>query len=266
MTRHKRKIKLKSVYQWHRYVGITIALFVILLAITGIALNHTTELKLGKSYVNNKLLLNHYGIHAPEKITSYNKGSVWVSQWHKRLYLNEQDLGESSSQLVGVAVYEDIIIIAMNNYLLLYTTEGELIEKLGSIDKVPAAISKIGITDNNELAVMAASGTYTTDKDFSIWLNNSQAVTVWNDTQPLPADLKQRLVTKYLGKGLTIERLILDLHSGRLLNLTGVYFMDFVALLLVFLAGSGLWIWTIRQIKQHKHHKNQHILRYRKRA
>jgi len=256
MTRHKQtKIKLKSLYQWHRYIGVSIAIFVLLLSITGIALNHTTEFNLNTHYIKNTTLLNHYGIHAPEKIYSFNTNDIWVSQWQDRLYLNEIDLGTTTDQLIGVLLYREMIIMGFKDGLLLYTPDGELIEKLANVDGLPTAINAIGITDKNEIAVKSTNGVYTADMNISIWLHDTQAITVWNDAKELPDNLEQVLLEKFRGKGLSFERIILDLHSGRLFNINGVYFMDFVALLLIFLACSGLWIWTTRWLKQKKHHK-----------
>jgi hypothetical protein len=48
----------------------------------------------------------------------------------------------------------------------------------------------------------------------------------------------------YRGRVLTLERLMLDLHSGRLFGLGGTWLMDIVAALLVILAASGMWLWS----------------------
>lgn len=73
MTRHKHhRVKLRSMYQWHRYFGVAIALFVILLSVTGMLLNHTVQLALDKRYVQSNWLLGWYGISAPEQIRSYH--------------------------------------------------------------------------------------------------------------------------------------------------------------------------------------------------
>lgn len=254
MTRHKRKqIKFKSFYQWHRYIGISIALFVLLLSVTGIALNHTTELELNKSYIKNTRLLDHYGIKAPDSIISYNSNEHWVSQWQKRLYLNKDDLGIIGDTLTGVLNYQGMVVIGLSNSLLLYTPDAELIEKLGNVDGVPLLINGIGITDKQELAVRTENGIFTADSSISVWNKDDVAITVWSDTKALPAKLKHSLLENFRGKGLTLERVLLDLHSGRILKISGVYLMDFVALLLIFLACSGLWIWTIRLIKQQSH-------------
>ncbi len=51
MTRHpkarSRAKLLRSLYVWHRYLGLSAALFVILLSATGLALNHTELLQHG---------------------------------------------------------------------------------------------------------------------------------------------------------------------------------------------------------------------------
>ena len=63
MTRHKENaIKLRSMYQWHRYIGVSVALFMLILAVTGIMLNHTSRLELDKNYIQTEWLLNHCSV------------------------------------------------------------------------------------------------------------------------------------------------------------------------------------------------------------
>ena len=76
MSHRKRhhRIKLRSVYQWHRYIGVTVALFAILLAVTGMLLNHTGELDLDSTYVDSPWLQDWYGIKGPAHVTAYSAG------------------------------------------------------------------------------------------------------------------------------------------------------------------------------------------------
>ncbi|MBL1432554.1 MAG: hypothetical protein COB94_003805 [Gammaproteobacteria bacterium] len=39
------------------------------------------------------------------------------------------------------------------------------------------------------------------------------------------------------------ERMLLDLHSGRVFGRYGIYVMDFAAIGLLVLSCTGLWIW-----------------------
>jgi len=258
MTHRKRAhFSTRSVYQWHRYIGINAALFVLLLSITGLMLNHTESLSLNKKNIQNNWLLDHYGIVAPEKVQSYAIEEHWASQWDNHIFYNQFDLGIHHERLVGAIKFQHSFVFALENSLLLISEEGELIEKLTGNEGIPAAISAIGLTDKLKVAVMASHGIYTADDDLIIWQDNKQAITVWADHKELPIPLYQTILEQYRGKGLSLERVILDLHSGRLFNQGGVYFMDFIALLLILLACSGLWLWGIRGWRNAQRNKPQ---------
>ena len=252
MSRHKRKPrfkKLRSMYIWHRYIGISTALLVIILALTGLMLNHTGALKLDSRFINNDWLLDHYGIQAPASIRSYQADEHWLSQWGERLYLDQTALDASHEKLLGVLAYGGMLVAALDSEVWLLTPGGELIEKLGGDEGIPAGMSAIGLTDEGHVAVMAAHGVYTADRDLVIWQDAPDAITVWVDSAELPAALYQTLLEKYRGHGLSLERVILDLHSGRLFGEYGIYLMDAAAVLMLFLALSGSWIWGIRHVR-----------------
>ena len=253
MTRHKKHgIKLRSMYQWHRYIGITIAVFIIMLAITGILLNHTEDFKLDEKYVQSEWLLNHYGISAPTNVKSFTAKKYWVSQWGNQLYLDSRVVAEIENDILGAVLYQDMVIIAQNDQLYIFTTSGELIERVAGSEGVPSGIEAIGITDKKELAVRAATGIFTTNQDFLFWNKTTNAISIWSDSTSLPHPIYKSILQQYRGKGLTLERVMLDLHSGRLLQQGGVYFIDLVAVLMIFLASSGFWLWAMRKIKRKK--------------
>ncbi len=252
MRQHKkpRLKKLRSMYIWHRYIGVSAALLVIILAVSGLMLNHTDKLQLDSHYVSNNWLLNQYGIHAPTDIRSYSLQNHWLSQWGERLFLDQTEIGETPEKLLGALFYRDMLVMALESEVWLLTPKGELIEKLGGNEGIPAGMSAIGITDDGQVAVMAAHGVYSADRDLVIWQDSPEAITVWVDSENLPADLYQHLLQKYRGYGLSLERVVLDLHSGRIFGQYGIYIMDAAAVLMLFLAFSGSWIWGIRWIRK----------------
>lgn len=257
MTRHKRsRIKqLKSVYQWHRYIGITAALFVILLSVTGIMLNHTEDLKLDEHHVQSPWLLDWYGVQAPAQTSGYRTLDHWISQWGSRLLTQQHDLGHYDGKLLGVVSYQGMLVIALEGELLLLTPEGEVIEILRGHQGVPAGMWAIGLTSDKRVAVKAAHGSYVADADLTHWKHQTLEAVRWSAPSKLPEPIYQKMQQLYRGKGLGLERVILDLHSGRVLNQGGVYFFDFIAVALIFLACSGLWLWTIRQLKARQHRR-----------
>ena len=56
-----RKPKRFTAFLWHRRIGLTAIILVIVLAVTGIMLNHTEALKLDETYVESATLLGWYG-------------------------------------------------------------------------------------------------------------------------------------------------------------------------------------------------------------
>ncbi len=256
MTRHKRhRIKLRSMYQWHRYLGITAALFAILVSITGLMLNHTEDLQLDRNYVQSQWLLDWYGVDAPTNISGYRTGQYWISQWNDRLLTREHDLGFQDHALLGAVSYQGMLIIALEGTLILLNSKGEIVESLQGYQGVPAGMWAIGLTSDQRVAVKAAHGSYVADADLLNWKHHNIEAVRWSAPTPLPEPVYDSMLRLYRGKGLALERVLLDLHSGRLLSQGGVYFFDFIAVVMMFLACSGLWLWTVRLIKAHQHRK-----------
>lgn len=258
MTHHKRhRVKLRSMYQWHRYFGVTIALFVILLSVSGMMLNHTVELALDKRYVKSNGLLDWYGISAPDQIRSYHTAQGWLSQWGGRLFLANQELGSYANKLLGAVTYRDMLIVALEGRVLLFTQQGELIESLRGEQGVPAGMWAIGLSSDRQVAVNSAHGTYLADQELLRWHDSQIDSVRWSAPSHLPEEIYQTVLEQYRGKGLSMERVILDLHSGRLLGDFGIYFTDLVALLMVFLACSGLWLWSMRLFRERQRRRQQ---------
>ena len=55
-------MKFLFIQKWHKKIGVYTALFVIFLAISGIALNHTEKLKLNTTYIKMDWLLDLYPV------------------------------------------------------------------------------------------------------------------------------------------------------------------------------------------------------------
>jgi hypothetical protein len=75
------------------------------------------------------------------------------------------------------------------------------------------------------------------------WENHEEMAAEFSSAQPLPEQLENILLKLYRGKGLSFERMLLDLHSGRFFGGFGIYFIDLAALCLISLALNGAWMW-----------------------
>jgi hypothetical protein len=161
-----------------------------------------------------------------------------------------------AAPLIGVVEYSGIIIVSAEGRLLLFTTDGELLEKLGSSAGVPAGMQAIGLTADGNLAIRAAHGYYQTNADFLEWNEADSLDATWAHSEEPSPQLEQSLQASWRGSGLPMERVMLDLHSGRILGSWGVYLVDAAAILFLVLAISGVWLWGKRRAsaRQHRRH------------
>lgn len=236
-------IKIKTLFSWHRYMGLTVALFVLILAGTGIMLNHTEDFQLDSKFIQNNWLLNLYNIKAPENITAFKINNLWVSQLQDQLYLNTSKLETQAGQLVGAVITNEYIVIATASNLFLLTLQGELVESISSAHGLPTPIEQIGLSRDNKLVVYTTQGIYRADVDELSWTDYSSSHIRWATKTTLPATLLSTILELYRNRDLSYERILLDLHSGRLLPKLGIYIMDTAAVLMMLLAITGVWVW-----------------------
>ena len=121
------------------------------------------------------------------------------------------------------------------------TPDGELIERIGAVYGLPAPVSALGLC-GAELCLQSSDKTYLADVQQLSWQQTEVAAT-WSQSQVLPAALHAELTSQSLGSGLDLERVMLDLHSGRLFGNLGVWLVDLAALGLLLLSLSGFWMW-----------------------
>ncbi len=253
MTRHKRKPAraklLRSLFLWHRHIGLASALFVILLALTGLLLNHTDDFSLDSRHVQYGFLLDWYGVKAPETMLAYTAGSSTVTEVGTQIYWNTTPIPQVSAPLLGTVETHGLVIIGVEGQLLLFTPDGKLIERLDNSAGVPAGVQALGRNAAGDLLVKTAHGNYQADSGILKWHETADNEINWAVAASPPPALRAALQQAYRGTGLTLERLLLDIHSGRILGSRGVYLVDAAALLFLLLASSGLWLWG-------RHHAN----------
>jgi len=210
-------------------------------------LNHTGALGLGKRFVETQWLLDLYHISAPEPPVAFSAGERFVSRLGDRLYLDTKELSERAERLIGGLKLGDTLLIAIPGKLLVVSPTGELIERIDGADGVPSGMNRIGLTASGQLVIRAAHGDYLADLGKLDWRKTTTADVGWATPVTLSPELHQKLVRTYRGGGLPLERVILDLHSGRIVGQWGVYVVDGAALLFLALVITGLWMWATQR-------------------
>lgn len=253
-----RKKKPFPFFIWHRRIGIAASLLVIIIAITGICLNHTESIELDKKYIKSTWLLNWYGIKPPSASINFKTESHQITQWQEQVFFNLSPILNTENKLIGVIEQPLFVILAFGKEITLLTNEGKIVERV-AIDARIKSIQRIGIKDKRLIIENKNKKYFISDQDIVEWKKTNVVNINWSQSSELDKQTSKILQQRFRHNSLTLERVILDLHSGRIFGSWGVYMMDVAALLLIFLSFSGIWVWGSRRRKQRqKHHYLKH--------
>lgn len=229
-------------WRWHRRAGLATAAILLLVTITGIFLNHTSELSLSRTYVDQNWLLSFYGIPEPQLETFTLGDSTITGDDRGQLYLGAETLASCRGKLVGAAQHDAGFVAACEQELLFLDEEGRLIEKISATYGLPTPLKQLGEC-GEQLCVRTPKRLFELDFNALSFKPLVDVRPVWSEPGLLPETSRRAIIEHSRGKGLTWERVILDFHSGRIFGTTGVWVVDVAAVLLLFLALSGFVLW-----------------------
>ena len=253
-----RKKKGFQTFLWHRRAGLSAIVLVIILAITGIMLNHTESLQLDEKYVKSSWLLNWYGLEPVGDAISFSTGAHHIAQWDGQIFFDNKPVAISSQTLRGAMQAERFIVVAMDSEIILLSNDGELIERMSTGSSF-SGVERLGTKYQRSVIETSDPLYYMADEHMLDWDVIINEEIVWSEPVVLAEQQKMALRESFRGKGLTLERVVLDLHSGRIFGGWGIYLMDAAAIALLWLSFSGWWVWWRRREKQQqKRHYQKH--------
>lgn len=235
-----------SIYRrWHRFLALAGALFIIFLVFTGTAINHSELLGMGHRTIRQSWLLSWYGLPAPANLTSVVLAGRTLTGAGNRLYLDGQEIATTTGSFIGAVASADLLIVASSDKLLLLTLGGELVERLRVAQIDSGTIEAIGQSRSGLVVIKAGAHILQADRDLIDWqpLPEDGGGVQWSSSAPTPEAIRQQVVSNHQGPGLSLEQLVLDLHSGRFFGTAGIIIYDLLALVLLTVALSGLVLW-----------------------
>lgn len=220
-------------------------IFVVLLSVTGIFLNHSSELRLDQRHVRVPWLLDWYGIEAPPVVSSHAVAEHRITLVGERLYFNDEELAEGITGLVGAVAIPRFIAVATRDDVLLLTRSGTLIERMPLAGELAGGAEAIG-TARTALIVRSEGALFQADEElvgFDLCTDIKETDIAWSAPSDVPPDELDTLQAAYRGAGVSVERLLADLHSGRLFTQAGPIVMDAVGIALIALSAFGILLW-----------------------
>jgi hypothetical protein len=215
--------RMQMIARWHRRFAVFIAIWILVLAVSGVLINHANDWGLDSTPLPGFLQSSIYGIETDSEAQCAEKEFEGV------------DCSAVFARLKLAA--GEVLLSEYDLYLL--DGAGRLVEKLTA--------SHLGL-DTLDAGL---------HHDARIYLRDSRT-TVSTDLELLENEVLEPearaalsghdwLVRGERNSTITWERLLLDLHAARFLGPLATTFSDLMAVLILILAVSGSWLYRLRR-------------------
>ncbi len=223
VIRIKRARRKLLIARWHRRIALAVCVWLVLLAISGVIINHAHDWGLDQRGVPPALQRAVYGV-----LVTDNEAC-----------LHEAVIGSGCTTVFAQLPVPDGTILLNSDTVFLLDGEGQLVESLSA-----------GVLDLDSFEAAARWGDHVLLRDSSTILQADTGMLRWETLdktdieQPKGVSWQTRRSTH---TGISWERVLLDLHAARFLGPFGQAFTDLMGALLLLLALSGIWLWWVRR-------------------
>ncbi|HEY7238562.1 MAG TPA: PepSY domain-containing protein [Burkholderiales bacterium] len=237
----------RTLRRWHARIGFAALLFFLLMAVTGVALNHGAALGLDSHYVHAGWVARWYGIRQEQPEQAYRTARHLLVAANGRWLLDGSPKGEKMPHPLGLVEIGDLLVVGGERSLHVYRSDGARVDQLDGHALPGVPLKAIGAGDG-ELVVQTAAGPFSST-DVLSWRPGEPKVVAWSAPTPLAASDREAYA-RHLMPGIPLQRLLLDLHSGRFFGSFGPFLFDLVAIVLTILALSGAWMFLAPRLRR----------------
>ena len=231
-------MKTRTLLRWHSRIGILVCAWILLLACTGLVLQHSHRLGLDKPLLSGALWYSLADVPVP-RVTGV--ADMGVYQIDNLLISRHGQLAQLDGEAQGLVKGEESMLVIDLAQLWLLTAEGELVDSLPLDGFVLVGVSEEG------LPLLKGKQGRLWQLDW--WLETKPELTDANLAQGPVLFVETSLPEEIEGRhsGVSVERLVLALHNGRIFGAFGEWLMSAVALMAIGIACSGFVIWGRRR-------------------
>lgn len=243
-------LKKQAARKLHRMLAYTVAILLFWLSLSGVLLNHTQDLNLNETKIQQPWLLSWYGIDTPKIEQAFHLGTDWVTQTNQAIYWNETAL-PFQGKIRSIVQNNGFVFIMLPSNLALLTDSGDLIDRI----PLPAALHSSATSMQSDFAFFKQnSQVMIATKNNQAWLISedfTQLRPLKSDTksdwiklarinsQSAPTALQKQLLSSF-DSPLTLEKIILELHNGYFFGKIGPWLIDLASLLFILMVISGV--------------------------
>lgn len=215
--------RLKILARWHRGVALVVGIWVLVLAASGLLVNHAHDWGLDRSPLTASLQRVLYGIEPGDDEFCGPTAT----------------LGPDCMEVFGRLSLPAGELLLGGNTLFLVDAHGGLLEKVAAA-YLGLGDLEGGLFDGSNVYLRDAKQVVRSDAELLDWQALDPAVAA----ELAAGDWQVRGESQAV---VTWERFLLDLHAGRFLGPLAKAFTDLMGGLVLLLALSGLWLWSLKR-------------------
>ena len=231
----RRQWWLQQFRRWHRWIGILAAAWIVLLVSTGWLVNHAETLNLAQSEWKAPWLMEWYGMRAEAPARGFLADQHWLAGNPDAWVLDGRKLDLKGEWPIGLASTGNLLFAASGQRIRIYTLAGQLVDEMEAVSLPLSAVHRIGSAGDR---VIVAGERTLQSHDGSDWQPWPGGEVNWSAVHPIPESLRQAWAPQFQ-PSLSVERILIDVHTGRILGRGGPWVLDAIGILLVTLAASG---------------------------
>jgi len=230
----------------HRKLGLSVAVFLILFVGSGILLHHSETFELDSSYISTSFVLDYYGFDKAPTMQSVSaftpKKNSTLVQMDDKVYLDQQSIlsfHNNTDRIVAAIDLPRHTVFATQQGVYIFDKTGALFDVL----EVPFPVRNMGVIDQTivirgDKQHKVLSNNLLDWKEFEIALHANSVH--WSRPHMLQDDQLLVIWKLHRTQLLSWNRVIQDIHSGRIAGWVGNLLADIAAIALLLLAISGL--------------------------
>lgn len=144
-----------AILKLHRQLGIAVVLIVLMLAITGVLINHAPALGLDQSPVRQSWILRWYHPNAAPVLRAYRAADTWAVWVNGQVVVAGKRITAIDATPVGLVDGGRVLVMAFPDRALVVTPDGRLVETLTGA-ALPGRVEAIAPRDREDGVVIRA--------------------------------------------------------------------------------------------------------------
>ena len=243
MKIHVLKLKLRKL---HKYLGFAFSLFILHLTVTGILLIYPKTFNIEDTYISNFFILKKYNMDTYREVYGLKDIEDEVVIIKNNIYINSKFVDKFKDDIIS-ALYQKKkkkIIILSESTLAIYLFEdidGELeINDIISLENTKK-IKYLGLNlSDNIIFLKNDNEYYNFDDNYLLKLVNVKDKDIkWSNISKTDKKLAKYYLNIHQGKGVSLTRILTELHNGKFFGSIFTLILFFSSLSLIFLTLSS---------------------------